>query len=52
MSKRVKARKYMGDDQASWAIFLDGRPVITGLTKPEVPYYRKIVEKKAADGQT
>lgn len=38
---RVTTRKYMGDDGASWAVFVDGKPFVTGLTKSEVPYYRR-----------
>ena len=30
---RVKIRKYMGDDLYSWAVFVDGRPIITGLNQ-------------------
>lgn len=41
LHKRITARKHMGDDAASWAVFVDGRPMVTGLTKPEVPYYKK-----------
>jgi hypothetical protein len=45
MIKRITARKFEGDDQYSWTIFLDGRPVMTGLSKREVPYCKKEVEK-------
>lgn len=41
---KITARKYMGDDLGSWAIFVDGQPVVTGLFKPEVAYYKKEVE--------
>lgn len=41
---RITARKYQGDDRASWAVFIDGRPFATGLTKPEVPGYKKQAE--------
>lgn len=37
---RVSARKYMGDDRHSWAVFIDGRPFVTGLGKSEVNYYK------------
>jgi hypothetical protein len=46
MPKRVTARKYQGDDKASWAVFVDGCPKWTGLTRSEVPYYKKIEEDK------
>lgn len=39
--KRITARKYQGDDSYSWAVFVDGRPRMTGLSKSEVPYYKK-----------
>lgn len=41
LHKRITARKYQGDDAGSWAVFVDGRPLVTGLTKSEVPYYKK-----------
>lgn len=45
---RVTARKYEGDDAYSWAIFVDGRPRLTGLTRREVPYYKKIENERLA----
>jgi len=42
--KRITARKYMGDDAESWAVFLDGRPVFTGMNKRSVPYYKRLTE--------
>jgi len=39
--KRVTAKKYGGDDQYSWAVFIDGKPWVTGLSRSEVPYYKK-----------
>ena len=44
--KRVTARKYNGDDACSWAVFIDGKPWLTGLSKSEVPYWKKQAEKK------
>jgi hypothetical protein len=41
----ITARKHGGDDSASWAVFLNGQPKMTGLTKREVPYYKKQVYK-------
>lgn len=46
---RVTARKYMGDDAGSWAVFIDGRPYVTGLTKSEVPYYRKLAKERIGE---
>jgi hypothetical protein len=44
--RRVTARKFSGDDQHSWAVFIDGRPFVTGLGRSEVPYYRAKAIKK------
>lgn len=43
--KRVTAKKYMGDDRYSWAVFLDGYPIVTGIAKTQVPYYKKRVRE-------
>lgn len=43
---RITARKFMGNDAASWAVFIDNVPFVTGLTKREVPYYK--TQAKAA----
>lgn len=40
--RRITARKFMGDDRHSWAVFVDGRPIVTGLGKSEVAYYKRI----------
>lgn len=42
---KITARKYGGDDYASWAVFLNGRPKMEGLTKSEVNHYKKEVYK-------
>lgn len=47
-SKRVTARKWGGDDRASWAVLVDGRPVMTGLYRSEVDYYRRQAEARLA----
>ena len=36
----ITAKKYMGDDKYSWAVFLDGAPKVTGLSKNEIKYYQ------------
>jgi hypothetical protein len=50
VTSHVTARKYEGDDEYSWAVFIDGRPRVTGLNRSIVPHYRKqaheIVAKK------
>lgn len=43
---RVTIKKYMGDDELSWAVFIDGRPKWTGLGLREARYYRDLERKK------
>ena len=43
---KITSRKYEGDDAYSHAVFIDGKPAFTGLTRSQVPYYKK----KAAEG--
>lgn len=43
-SSRIKVRKYMGDDIYSWAVFLDGAPAYTGLSKGQSNFYRDLVQ--------
>ncbi len=43
MKPKVTTRKYMGDDAYSWAVFVNGRPVVTGLSKTEAAYHKKQV---------
>lgn len=35
---RYKIRKYLGDDQYSWALFKDGRPIMTGMDRTEAQW--------------
>lgn len=39
---KVTAKKYEGDDLYSWAVFVNGRPVYTGLGRREIDYYKRI----------
>lgn len=45
--RKIIARKHNGDDQGCWAIFVEGQsyPVVSGLQKSKVPYYKRLVEK-------
>lgn len=43
--KRIRARKFEGDDLYSWAVFVDGHPGFTGLGKSEVAYYKKLARR-------
>lgn len=46
---KISARKYEGDDKYSWAIFRSDFPhfpVYSGLTKPEIPHFKKLVQEK------
>jgi len=46
---KITARKHMGDDLYSWAVFVDGRPRVTGLSKREVPYWKARLAKDLAE---
>lgn len=50
LQRRVTARKYMGDDRYSWAVFLDGRPIVTGLSRDEVRYWKRRILEEATKG--
>jgi hypothetical protein len=43
---KITAKKYGGDDSYSWAVFIDGRPFVTGLTRREVDHYKKKAEER------
>lgn len=49
---KITAKKYLGDDTHSWAVFIGAHPFVTGLTRREVPYYKaqaaEIVKARAA----
>lgn len=45
MKSKVTARKYGGDDAYSWAVFIEGKPLVTGLSRREVPYYKAQAEE-------
>ena len=38
---RVRIRKHGGDDAYSWALFVDRRPVMTGMDASEARWRRK-----------
>lgn len=43
---KITARKYMGDDAHSWAVFVDGRPAVTGLSRSQVAYFKKVIAQE------
>lgn len=38
--RRVRIAKYEGDDIYSWALFVDGRPRYTGMSRSEASWRR------------
>jgi len=46
IARRISARKHGGDDAASWAVFIDNRPFVGGLTQSEVGHYKAIAAQK------
>ena len=48
MKIKITAKKWMGDDCYSWAVFRSdhpNEPCFSGLSKSEVPYYKKLVQE-------
>lgn len=43
---KITSRKYEGDDMYSWAIFVNDQPVMTGLSRDEMFYYKDQIKKK------
>jgi hypothetical protein len=39
-------KKYMGDDVYSWAVFRDGRPVMTGMGRTEAKLTKERYERE------
>jgi ribosomal silencing factor RsfS len=39
----ITAKKHEGDDAGSWAVFHKGQVIVSGLTRPEVTYYKRQV---------
>jgi hypothetical protein len=48
--KKITISKYMGDDLYSWAVFVDGKPVETGLSRREAQYSRDERKKREQNG--
>jgi hypothetical protein len=46
---KVTISKYGGDDRYSWAVFVEKRPVVTGLSRDEARYHKGIIEKQLAE---
>lgn len=49
MKVKVTVSKYMGDDAYSWAVFANGRPVVTGLSRREAAYHKKQITEMYAN---
>lgn len=49
MKQKITVRKYNGDDRYSWAVFRDGHPVFTGLSRGQATHYRKLAEQGYAE---
>lgn len=51
IAKRVTARKWMGDDRYSWAVFIDGRVKWDGMSQREAMWRKNAEIKKLLAGQ-
>lgn len=52
---KITARKDGGDDEHSWAVFVNGKMYFNGMSRSQVKYYKQlskeIAEKKIARGE-
>lgn len=50
---RVTVAKWNGDDQYSFAVFLDGKviPDLTGLNQNQARHYQRMVRSDIAEGR-
>lgn len=46
IAKRITIKKWGGNDEHSWAVLVDGKPAVTGLSKREIPHHKSLVMKK------
>jgi hypothetical protein len=46
---KITVKKLGGNDMYSWAVLIDGRPAFTGLSRAEVPHYKKIATEGKRD---
>ena len=46
IAKRITVKKWGGNDDRSWAVLVDGKPAVTGLSKREVPHHTSLVMNK------
>lgn len=44
--RRITARQVGGDDGYCWAVLVDGREFVNGLTRREIPYYKKQAKER------
>lgn len=44
---KITTGKFGGDDEYSYAVFIDGRPAFTRLTHEQLPHYKKAAENVA-----
>jgi hypothetical protein len=49
MIPKVTIGKYNGDDCYSWAVFVNGRPAMTGLGREQARFHRKQLKDKYRD---
>lgn len=46
----ITAKKWGGDDSYSWAVFVDGRQFVNGLSRDQVDYYKRRALELAKGG--
>jgi hypothetical protein len=48
-ASRTRISKSGGDDRYSWAVFLDGRRVVAGLSRDEAQWHRRRIDALLAE---
>lgn len=46
IANRITIKKWGGNDENSWAVLVDGKPAVTGLSKRETSHYKNLVIKR------
>ena len=48
MKPKITMRKFGGTDRYSWAVLVDGEPLVTGVTRTEAGYHRRHINEMYA----
>ena len=49
--KQIRVGKWRGNDAYSWAVFVNGRAVMTGLSRIEAAYQKNVITGMYAENE-